>query len=413
MGGGPGGATSRGARLRELTGRPGGPSPELPPGLLPGLGRLARSVGRHSAAVGVRVEVDPVAVACERAGIAGLARRGTVSCGGACRLLPADGGWVAVSLTRPDDWVSTAAWLGLEAPVGPGRWDEVADHVAGRAAADLVERAVLLGMAVASVGERARAGRVAGTDEDTVPGVTVSALGDAAPTVSGRPLTVVDLSTLWAGPLAASLVRRAGAQVVKVESSTRPDGARSGPPAFFRSLNGGKVPVTLDLSSAAGRRALGDLVDRADVVVTSARPRALVQLGLDPFARVAAGGPRVWLAVTGYGAGPVRPTGWRSATTPRRPGPGRPRRRRPVLLRRRPGRSGHGPGRRGGHARRPGRRDPGRRGGLPGRRGRGAGMSGAGRPGRGRRGRPGRPALRRRRIWPSVPGSPRIRGTRS
>ncbi len=298
---GPEAGTAPGTRLATLSGRPDGPAPALPPRLLPGLSRMAAAIARGSGELGRPVVVDPVAVVCERAELAGLTRHGAVSCGGACRLLEAADGWVAVSLPRPEDWGLTAAWLERPRPIGPGRWDLVTAAVAGRAGGELVSRAVLVGMAVAGVGERAGTGDDPPAPEGTVTGVTVRDLGPADPAVRRRSLTVVDLSALWAGPLAASLLLAAGAQVVKVESTSRPDGARSGPPAFFRSLNGGKVPLALDLTVPAGRRAVADLVHRADVVVTSARPRALAQLGLDPATLVEAGGPGVWLAVTGYG----------------------------------------------------------------------------------------------------------------
>jgi len=106
------------------------------------------------------------------------------------------------------------------------------------------------------------------------------------------------------GPLVGAVLARAGARVVKVESTTRPDGAREGSPRHFAALDRGKEQATVDLSTPAGRSRLHRLVDRADVVITSARPRALEQLGLDPAASVQAGRPRVWVMVTGYGADP-------------------------------------------------------------------------------------------------------------
>lgn len=286
------------SRLSDLTGRPGGPALELPSGLLDGLAQMAEDLARDSGAVGRPVVVDPVGLVCARAAVSGLTRKGDASCGGACRLLACRDGWVAVSLPRPDDWAMTAAWLALREAVGHGHWEAIGRPVAERTASDLTAGAALLGLAVATVGERPGAGGAAAVGR---PGVTVHDCGPGDPVPGGRPLTVVDLSAMWAGPLAASLLRRSGAQVVKVESTNRPDGARMGPPAFFHSLNAGKVPVSFDFASAAGRRALSDLVSRADVVVTSVRLRALVQLGLDPQAMVRAGGPGVWLAVTGYG----------------------------------------------------------------------------------------------------------------
>ena len=114
-------------------------------------------------------------------------------------------------------------------------------------------------------------------------------------------LVVVDLSALWAGPLCGDLLARAGATVVKVESTQRPDGARRGPRAFFDLLNGHKRSVALDLKSREGLRTLHQLVRRADLVIEASRPRALAQLGLDRAQIVQAGGPQVWVSITGYG----------------------------------------------------------------------------------------------------------------
>ncbi|HEX7459470.1 MAG TPA: CoA transferase [Acidimicrobiales bacterium] len=117
-------------------------------------------------------------------------------------------------------------------------------------------------------------------------------------------LVVVDLSALWAGPLVGAVLVRAGARVVKVESTTRPDGARVGSPRHFATLDHGKMPETVDLTTPFGRSHLQRLVAGADVVITSARPRALEQFGLDAAESLRAGRSRVWVMVTGYGTGP-------------------------------------------------------------------------------------------------------------
>ena len=119
------------------------------------------------------------------------------------------------------------------------------------------------------------------------------------PTLTG--LIVVDLSALWAGPLCGDLLARTGATVVKVESTQRPDGARRGPTEFFDLLNGRKQSVALDFQSHAGVRILHDLVQHADVVIEASRPRALAQFGLDGPDLVRAGGPQVWVSITGHG----------------------------------------------------------------------------------------------------------------
>jgi crotonobetainyl-CoA:carnitine CoA-transferase CaiB-like acyl-CoA transferase len=118
---------------------------------------------------------------------------------------------------------------------------------------------------------------------------------------AGRRQLVVDLSSLWAGPLCAHLLAGAGARVVKVESVARPDGARSGPAAVFDLLHAGKSSVALDFASAAGRAALRRLVERADVVVEASRPRALRQLGIEAEALVAGRPGLTWVSITGHG----------------------------------------------------------------------------------------------------------------
>jgi crotonobetainyl-CoA:carnitine CoA-transferase CaiB-like acyl-CoA transferase len=111
----------------------------------------------------------------------------------------------------------------------------------------------------------------------------------------------VDLSAMWAGPVAAQLLGRAGARVVKVETATRPDGARRGPARFFDALHGGHESVTVDVATSEGRGRLGALLERADVVIESSRPRALRQLGFDAERMVRARPGLTWLAITAYG----------------------------------------------------------------------------------------------------------------
>jgi crotonobetainyl-CoA:carnitine CoA-transferase CaiB-like acyl-CoA transferase len=112
---------------------------------------------------------------------------------------------------------------------------------------------------------------------------------------------VVDLSGMWAGPVCARVLGLVGMRVVKVESTGRPDGARAGNVRFFDWLHGGHESVALDLASASGRAALARLVAAADVVIESSRPRALVQLGIDAEAVVAARPGVTWVSITGYG----------------------------------------------------------------------------------------------------------------
>ncbi len=123
----------------------------------------------------------------------------------------------------------------------------------------------------------------------------------AAPGRAPSGALVVDLSALWAGPLCGDLLAGEGATVIKVESTTRPDGARRGTPSFFDLLNGRKRSVALDFGTAGGLGALRRLIRRADVVIEASRPRALEQLGLVAADMVRDGGPQVWVSITGYG----------------------------------------------------------------------------------------------------------------
>ena len=85
---------------------------------------------------------------------------------------------------------------------------------------------------------------------------------------------------MWAGPLCSHLLQKAGADIIKIESAQRPDGARRGPPAFFQLLNTGKRNLTLDFSSAADLVQLRQLILKADIVIEGSRPRGLRQLGV-------------------------------------------------------------------------------------------------------------------------------------
>ncbi len=253
-----------------------------PAGLVEGIDRLALSFPG----------LDALALLGERAALMGLWRRGTVSCGGSCRLLPSADGFMAVSLPRAEDMESVPAWLVLDAvPASvPGMWSAVASGLRDVDPATLLARAELLGLPAARVGESV--GHA---------GVSRSPLGEAPPRSDLTGMVVVDLSALWAGPLCGDLLARAGATVVKVESTQRPDGARRGSREFFDLLNGHKRSVALDLQSHDGVRVLRYLVRRADVVIEASRPRALAQLGVTGPDLVRAGGPRVWVSITGYG----------------------------------------------------------------------------------------------------------------
>jgi crotonobetainyl-CoA:carnitine CoA-transferase CaiB-like acyl-CoA transferase len=112
---------------------------------------------------------------------------------------------------------------------------------------------------------------------------------------------VLDLSSLWAGPLCSHLLELMGADVVKLESRQRPDGARRGHAGFFDLLNQRKRSVMLDFASAEGRAQLAQLIAAADIVIEASRPRALRQLGIDAEVLCARHEHLSWIGITGYG----------------------------------------------------------------------------------------------------------------
>ncbi|MFJ4188886.1 CaiB/BaiF CoA transferase family protein [Kitasatospora sp. NPDC089509] len=125
-------------------------------------------------------------------------------------------------------------------------------------------------------------------------------------------LRVLDAATLFAGPLAASLLGDFGADVVKIEhprgDPARGNGAQvDGVSLWWKTVARNKRAVTLNLAADQGRELFLRLAREADVVVENFRPGTFERWGLDP-ATLAAANPRlVLLRVTGFGqVGPMR-----------------------------------------------------------------------------------------------------------
>jgi hypothetical protein len=232
--------------------------------------------------------VDVPALLFGRAALAGFSRRGRVSAGGSGRLLRTWDGWIAMTLARPDDIDAVPALIGRDVDTEP--WPAVVGWAAGCDAEEATARAALLGIPAAALGA-VPAGEPVRTTVISAPGRVRT----------DRPL-VVDLSALWAGPLCAHLLGRAGARVVKVESSHRPDGARAGNRRFYDWLHAGHEAVAVDLRSPE----FDALLRRADVVIEASRPRAVRQLGIVAEEVVAATGA-IWVSITGYGRDDAEP----------------------------------------------------------------------------------------------------------
>jgi crotonobetainyl-CoA:carnitine CoA-transferase CaiB-like acyl-CoA transferase len=99
-----------------------------------------------------------------------------------------------------------------------------------------------------------------------------------------------------------------GADVIKVEGTTRPDGERSTQPHTrlggsyrFGMLNRNKRGFAANLKTDEGREALLRLVDTADVVLEGFRPGTVDRLGIG-YPVVSARNPRVvYCSMSGYG----------------------------------------------------------------------------------------------------------------
>ncbi|HEY5250498.1 MAG TPA: CoA transferase [Acidimicrobiales bacterium] len=103
---------------------------------------------------------------------------------------------------------------------------------------------------------------------------------------------VVDLTAWWAGPSATNTLAGLGADVIKVESTHRPDQMRFastcapdqpqwwewGP--LFHAANTNKRGVTIDLTRTEGRALVLQLLATADLVVENYTPRVMDQFGL-------------------------------------------------------------------------------------------------------------------------------------
>ena len=119
-------------------------------------------------------------------------------------------------------------------------------------------------------------------------------------------ITVVDLSAVVSGPMAAGMLADQGATVIKVEAPqgdlTRLIGPVKGDiTPTFAALNRGKRSIVLDLKQAPARAVLRQLLARADVLLENFRPGAMARLGFS-YDEVAAFNPGiVYLSISGYG----------------------------------------------------------------------------------------------------------------
>jgi hypothetical protein len=272
--------------LASLTGLPDGPPDFSRANVLARAQQVAAAVQSR-----IGVAIDAATLLAGRAGLLGLMRAGRTSAGGGTRMLAAANGWCAITLSRPDDAAAVPALLETDdAPADP--WPTLQRWAATRPVSAIVERAALLDIPVAGLGEA------------TAAPPRVRPMGTRRPAREFTGLLVADLSSMWAGPLCGKLLAQAGATVAKVESPRRPDGTRVGNSAFFDWMNGEKLSYCLDFDNDVAE--LRELLCAADIVIEGSRPAALARRHLGPD-HVAARAGRIWLRITGYDDDPRRP----------------------------------------------------------------------------------------------------------
>ncbi len=120
-------------------------------------------------------------------------------------------------------------------------------------------------------------------------------------------LKVIDISTLFAGPLAATMLGDFGAEVIKVEHPRFGDpsrghgAAKDGIGLWWKSLSRNKKAVTCYLGAAEGRDLFLRLVRDADVIIENFRPGTLERWGLGPDVLHDINPGLVLARVTGFG----------------------------------------------------------------------------------------------------------------
>jgi len=126
-------------------------------------------------------------------------------------------------------------------------------------------------------------------------------------------LKVLDFSPLLPGPYATMLLADMGADVLRVESPTRPDLVKflepqvNGASAAYHQLHGKKETIQLDLKQTEAVEQVYQLVKEYDIVVEQFRPGVMKRLGLDYDTLKAINPDLIYCSITGYGqTGPYK-----------------------------------------------------------------------------------------------------------
>lgn len=120
-------------------------------------------------------------------------------------------------------------------------------------------------------------------------------------------LKIVDFSTLLPGPYGSMLLADLGADVLHIESPSRPDLARLTPPFVGKEstlhsyINRNKKSITLDLKQTAAIDTIKQLIMEYDIVIEQFRPGVMTRLGLDYNQLKELNPALIYCSITGYG----------------------------------------------------------------------------------------------------------------
>jgi crotonobetainyl-CoA:carnitine CoA-transferase CaiB-like acyl-CoA transferase len=119
-------------------------------------------------------------------------------------------------------------------------------------------------------------------------------------------ITVLDVSSVILGPMAAQYLGDMGADVIKIEAPegdvTRSIGPRrsEGMGALFLANNRNKRSIVLDLKTAGGQAAMHRLAARSDVLLHSIRTSAAARIGMSPETLAAVSPKLIYCHVKGF-----------------------------------------------------------------------------------------------------------------
>ena len=289
--------------------------------------------------------------------------RGRPDAGHLYPIFPVADGYVRMCILAPRQWYGMFRWLGEPERFADEQWSQVyfrnahaaelypaiAEMLAGKTRVEAVAEGQALGVAIAALddlgavlrqpafreggdlvdvdlpdGRRATIpaplfeldgvrgtfrkpapapGEPAGTLPDRFAArPEVTAARGTAPAAGGpfSGLKVLDLGVIIVGAEVGRVLADHGADVIKVESRSAPDGARvsvdgSGMSAVVAWGHSNKRSVGIDLKTGGGRELFARLVEQADVVLTNFKPGTLEKLGID-YDSLAAINPRIILS---------------------------------------------------------------------------------------------------------------------